>query len=356
MSFLKPAGRARLTPDMTLQARPDANGHYRFDFSWQIKQLTRFSASHTVESQRAELSHRFSSQWYSISGVQRDRASGDTGADMLLSYQQANPFGWWVDAYASALGDARQYVLRVGREIMPGIRGRLEARRNALSSEQSDPRGTVYVGTINIDLGRAGRRFTRAGGGRSRNTGSVGGEIAGLPAGFAGALGDIPVRVNGQIREKTDPNGRFHIAGLAPGLYRIDLDAEGLPMEFSAAQQSYWVEVSAGAVTRVDFEISLLLGAAGRAYDVDGSHIQQGKVRVVDAYGRTLETPLNQFGYYRVDGLPPGRYRLALVDPDGALRSERTLTLDDDFLFGVDLQTRSGTETAEADPSGDDSI
>lgn len=356
VSFLRPAGRVRLGPGMSAQARPDSEGDYRYDFSWQIRQSTRLSASQTPDRQGAELSHRFSSQWYSISGLQRDRISGDTGADLLLSYQQADPYGWWVDAYASVLGDSRQYVLRAGREILPGVRGRLEARRTVLSSGQSDPRGTVYVGTINVDLGRAGRRFTRAGGGRSLNTGSVGGEIAGLPAGFAGDLSDIPVRVNGQVRERTDQNGRFHIAGLAPGLYRIDLDAEGLPMEFSTEQQSYWAEVAAGAVTRVDFEISLLLGAAGRAFDVDGSHIREGRVRVVDAYGQIIETPLNKFGYYRLDGLPPGRYQLVLVDPDGTERSARILTLDDDFLFGVDLQTRSGTETAEAVPSGDDSI
>jgi hypothetical protein len=97
------------------------------------------------------------------------------------------------------------------------------------------------------------------------------------------------------------------------------------------------VEVRAGIVTPVMFPMELRLGIAGRVRGTDGAPAADRDLAVEDAAGRVVaQGRTDVWGYYRIDGLSPGRYRLRLV---GDATSPATwIELERDFLFGIDLR------------------
>ena len=60
-------------------------------------------------------------------------------------------------------------------------------------------------------------------------------------------------------------------------------------------------------------------------------------MRVLDGERTATVTRVNAIGYYRIDGLAAGRYRLQLVDAGGRVTAEREISLSDTFLFQQDL-------------------
>ena len=60
---------------------------------------------------------------------------------------------------------------------------------------------------------------------------------------------------------------------------------------------------------------------------------------VVSCWIRAASAVTDRFGLYRMDGLSPGRYTLAVQvrDPHAAGAPEGVVVLTDDFLFGQDL-------------------
>jgi hypothetical protein len=46
----------------------------------------------------------------------------------------------------------------------------------------------------------------------------------------------------------------------------------------------------------------------------------------------------DEFGFYRIDALRPGRYRLVVTGDDGRELGTRTVELIGDFVFGQDIR------------------
>ncbi len=145
--------------------------------------------------------------------------------------------------------------------------------------------------------------------------------------------------IDGRPRSVPSRDGRLHIGGLSPGLYRVRLDPQSLPIELVPTGESLWVKVSHGAVTEVNFLTELQFGVAGRVTREDGSFVARSKLWILDDDGNTrISTYTDQFGLYRADGLTPGRYRVEVVGDDAEIVSAATeFQISDDFLFGVDL-------------------
>ena len=150
----------------------------------------------------------------------------------------------------------------------------------------------------------------------------------------------MPVLVDGHVRARSDADGRFHVPNLAPGVHRVELDSEGLPIEFSVHEAPRRVEVRAGSLTRVDFTLDLRLGLAGQLRAPDGKALGEVDIHLIDAeqsiQGRARS---NAYGYYRIDGIPPGRYELRAMAADGRILARKDVLLDDRFLFGQELTT-----------------
>lgn len=335
IDFVKPAARLRPLRGLFLQARPDFNGDYMYDLEWLPRHDLRAALHHDSRLAQAQLDYRFATDWLASAAVTRDRSIERTRESLIVSYQEPEFYGWIVEAGVLHSSGDIGFLARVGRELLPGIQFRFEARRDPLYEHDLEQRGTVASLGLLFDLGRAGGRFTRASGVRA-DTGALAGAIVVTGTALSPPEG-VTVRIDGQPRTRTDAAGRFHVGGLAPGVYRVELDEEGLPIELSIDSDGYWAEVASGAATSVDFRVELRLGVAGRVRVAADVPLDRLAVAVLDAAGRRLRAIApNAFGYYRVDGLAPGRYRLVL-ERDGVELARREVVLDADFLFGQDL-------------------
>jgi hypothetical protein len=78
-------------------------------------------------------------------------------------------------------------------------------------------------------------------------------------------------------------------------------------------------------------------------------------VELVDSAGKVVGTAsTDQFGLYRMDGIPPGSYQLAvsprnLPEIKGQLPT-RPVEIRDDFLFGQDLELPFEVSLPSAEP------
>jgi len=136
----------------------------------------------------------------------------------------------------------------------------------------------------------------------------------------------------------TTRDGRLAFDGLAPGGYL--LRAEGAPERLGVldAREPWegpdgaWrsVHVASGArATRVELRYALAASLAGVVVDPDGAPLDGAAVLVQDLArpARTRVATTDERGAFQVDGLAPGRFGVALVEPaaPAAATSERRL-------------------------------
>lgn len=333
--YILPAARLRPTRYIRMQSRPDTFGNYVHDAEWRLTRDTRWSVRRDRSSLSTSLDHRWSPMWRSTASVGRRNDDGEMRYDLLQSFSEPNPYGWRIDLGLQQRGDVVGGLIRAGREIRPGLRFRIDGRHDADLGDDSPTQGWRVQTSLAFDLGWTGSGFTRASGAR-QSFGSVGGRITGVPTGIP--LDGVPVRINQQPRGETDREGTFFIGNIRPGVYRIRLDEQGLPMELTPREETRWIEIAAGAVTTVDFPVDLLLGAAGRLYLPPGTHTDGWQIVLQNAKEETLQTlSVNRFGFWRADGLPPGHYWILARDPNGHLHAKQPLALTDRFLLGQNL-------------------
>lgn len=337
--FLRPALRFQPRPGLALGSRPDFLGEYVHDLAWQIDARSRLYARRDAFIDQLGLERRLSDSWFLAASAQRERRGGAERLALVASYQDpGDVFGWYADLGLLAGRSQSGWLFRAGRELLPGLRLRAEALSDPFYAPTAGDPGERYLLALAWDLGRAPGGFTRAGlglGGR----GAVAARIV-VPEGFPPPEG-VGLRVGGQLRGRSDAAGRVRIPDLAPGVHRVELDEEGLPLELSAVDRGFWVEVADGAVTEVEFRTALRLGVVG---SVSGA-AAAGRVRIRDAEGPVrAEAELGPDGVFRVDGLPPGRYRLEWLDASGRLRAARDLELRDRYLTGIELRAGEGLD------------
>lgn len=200
---------------------------------------------------------------------------------------------------------------------------------------QGKMRPRLFI-SLTADHGYASGLFAPSGGlPVQRETGAIAGRLValGAPVGLAGAR--VVVRGVGGVL--TDPQGRFFLGSVPPGIYEVELDPEKLPVELSPKRWRVVVEVLAGVTTRVDFPLEVLVGLAGRVTDVAGSPVPGLRVELRDEGQRSVRaTTTDQFGLFRFDQLPVGSYTLVAVGAEGQLLATRSVELRE-FLFDQDL-------------------
>ena len=203
-----------------------------------------------------------------------------------------------------------------------------EALRHPVRSPQPDsPDQVADFAVTPSGLARGGYRERRG------EEGGISGRVVAADGLDAARLAGVGVMLDGRWRGELDASGRFAIGQLADGVYALSLDSGKLPLEYQPADPVRRVEVRAGAATRVDFGLDLRLGFAGRVLGADGAPLAQHALEVFDPTGaRVAGARTDAWGYYRVDGLPAGRYRVQAAG--GAARDVR---LGREFAFGIDL-------------------
>ncbi|RUR31953.1 hypothetical protein ELY33_06995 [Vreelandella andesensis] len=336
-SYVLPAARYRPTSSLTLTSRPDLAGDYQHEAHMIVQRNTRLRARHDSSANQLSLIHRWSSQWSSSASVSHSRHASQTQGSIGTRWQEQNPFGWVLNLNVLHGDNKAGFLMQAGRELIPGLRFRGEAARTPVHNHHSlPPQDTTASVVVAWDFGLTGGGLTRFGSSRP-GRGSLGGQLNAPSNHFD--LSDIAIRVNGQVRSRTDAHGRFNVANLEPGIYQVDLDQEGLPLALSAQNQVINAEVAAGAITSVAFDSEILLGAAGQITDRANKEGLSGvSVRIIDANEQPIaHANTNAFGYWRTDGLSPGDYQIEVHDGD-KLMGQRPLRLVDEFVFQQDLE------------------
>ncbi|NBD37528.1 MAG: hypothetical protein GVY10_03045 [Verrucomicrobia bacterium] len=332
VSFILPATRLRLREGMTLRSRPDIDGDYVHSLSWRINPQNRLFLRRDSLTTQATYNHDWSRRWRTSVSVSHDEILDRTLVDIWQDWRSMDPYGWFVRAGLSANEENLGWRLQSGRELLPGLRFFVEGGR---SPDRAFSRGreTYLEVALSWDLGYTGSGFTRGGTFRAAS-GSVGGSLRGIPPGYD--VGEVGIRLNGYRRGVTDRDGRFHVSSVRPGIYKVEIDRENLPVAISLEKDRFWVEVAEGAVTPVVFEVQLAFGISGRIGPERMTAEAPLRVRARDAQGDVAGVvPVHANGIWRLGGVEPGTYNLQLLDRRGEVLSERFVTVQNAHLFNI---------------------
>ena len=113
---------------------------------------------------------------------------------------------------------------------------------------------------------------------------------------------------------------------------RVTIHEGDLPIALSPERRVWHAQVAPATTTVLRVPLELRLGASGLLTTASGAAAADVDVVVVDDAGQEAgRTRSNRFGQFRIDGLPPGRYRAR------AGGAEVAFELVDDFVFGLAL-------------------
>ena len=168
------------------------------------------------------------------------------------------------------------------------------------------------------------------------NRGSVAGRVGPAAAGGA-AMEGLGILVDGRLAGRTDGGGGYTLSNLRPGVYAVSLDPDGLPIDLAPPARPALVEIAAGAVTRLDFELTRSLGMEGVIHDGRGEPANGARLRFLNENAEAAATARSDaFGRWLATGLRPGSYTIQL-ERDGRWTEIGRETLVDEWLFDIDL-------------------
>jgi len=235
-------------------------------------------------------------------------------------------------------------LLSVNAPLGGGLLGAIDyqAVPSRLSGDPfSDARLSV---SVIADLAVAGGGLLpSSGSGMVRGAGAIAGRLR-AAEGMALpplSLADVAVVVDGRARGATTASGSFFVGFLPEGVHTVEIEVGNLPIEMVPVRPVRVARVVSGGVTRVDFELRLEFGLAGRVRDAVGTPLAGVVVELVGGGGEVVARGTSdRFGLYRIDGVAPGRYLLRLAAgsvPEGVESPSRAIVVVDDFLFEQDL-------------------
>lgn len=333
--YVKPALNAQPFDSFWISARPDYLGNYSYAASWQPRRGTRLSASRYAERRQIDWQQELGTRFDMTAAVVDDDSYGRR--DSLVLYRRPlDRYGWWWGVGALHARGRFGTLVDAGMELRPGLNARFQMQDDPLYGHSRKDTRVISL-SLTADFAVTPSGLSRgAFSTELRRVGAIAAHVdrRKLPPGAdIASLRGVGVLVDGQVRGELDAEGRALLSRVTPGVHRVSLDAENLPIELNPADATRNVEVRAGSSTPLEFMLSARLGCAGFA-GVESAGLE---VRVLDGERTATATRVNAIGYYRIDGLAAGRYRLQLVDADGRVAAERELSLSDTFLFQQDL-------------------
>ncbi|MBW4556664.1 MAG: carboxypeptidase-like regulatory domain-containing protein [Trichormus sp. ATA11-4-KO1] len=335
---------------LSMRGRPDLDGRYLFSTLYVPNRSMRLAFNTFGDIYTSDFTYRLNRE-YQVS------LGGEFGADLAPRYsttlnynsRNLNGLSWRLGA-AFSDGNVGP-IVGASMQLLPGLFGRLEYQgipsrsRNVLGGF-GDERLTVLLVS---DLSFAGGGVAPARSyGLGKERGAISGkiEVAGGRRGFD--LGGANVRVidnrNNRVgAAKTDSLGNFFVGNLKEGVYIIELDPDRLPIELSLDRTSIVAEVAGAAITNLNFPVREEYGLAGQITDVTGQPMAQVRVELINPAGaRVLSTVTDQFGLYRLDGVPVGNYTLLIPNQDGIANSltlpKLEVAINKDFIYDQNLQ------------------
>ncbi|MBW4479023.1 MAG: carboxypeptidase regulatory-like domain-containing protein [Tolypothrix brevis GSE-NOS-MK-07-07A] len=349
-SYILPTFSARPFSTLSLNGRPDFDGRYLFNAFYQPNRLTRLSFNTYGDSYISDLTYNLSDTYQlsfgnEFGGNSAPRYSigiGHNSSDLkALSW---NLGVLYRDGEIGPLAGASMQVL-------PGLFARLEyqgipSRNRSNFGGFGDDRLSL---SLVSDLSFAGGRVAPANySGIGKDRGAIAGRLVVQGENKKFDLSGSNIRVYDKRNQsvgsaRTDSSGNFFVGNLPEGNYIVELEPDELPVELSVPKTSTVVQVAISAVTKLDFPLRLEYGVAGRITDVAGQPIERVRIELINSVGiRALSAMTDQFGLYRLDGVPVGKYTLR-VSPQDSLNPNDTLPkqqieIKSEFVYNQNLQ------------------
>lgn len=333
--FVRPAVDWRPSDAFSVDARPDYRGSYAYSIDWTPSASDRASLSRYVGRTQLAWDHALAgTRSLELSATHDDRTGSRLGALLSGIWTRWRPLQWTAGIFAGEHGHDG-YLLDAGIEAVPGLSAHLQVVDDPLNRLHGGGPLLQMVLVADFAVTPSGLARGEGGGLQIARRGAISGRIrATLPDGVHWKdLAGTDVLVDGHPAGRLDASGHFLLQNLSPGVHHVQLDADTLPIDLSPPYRQPWVQVRSGVTTRVDFRLQLSIGFAGRLLDARGRPVVDGSIRVVDGSGAVVaHARSDRWGYYRVDGLAPGRYTVT----SGPV--SRAVTLRRRFLFGQDLR------------------
>lgn len=342
--FVLPYLRWRPTRALSVRLRPDPRGEYQLDASYRISQVSEIFAIAHASAQAMTYTRRFENDLTFTGTLQHDDLAGwrvglGLAAPRLLDWD----VNWNLTGFA---GEANDFSLQGGisKDLAPGVQLFAEAYRafdtGGENTNLQPGEFRVRVG-LRFDIGFSGDGIVRAPyNGIDVHEGALVGRVR-TAAGSKGAFGNIPVMINGREAARTEEDGSFYVPNVSQGVHVVTIDEEKLPIEHIPQKGRTVARVAPGAATTVEFRTVVVYGVAGRVTKPSGDPVAGADLRILNANGEDAgRSSSNAFGYFRADGLPPGRYMLQVVDDKEKVKAQRSFTIGGEFLFGIDLTVK----------------
>ena len=234
-------------------------------------------------------------------------------------------------------------------------------KSSPLTLGRAAPRGALALLFVLL-AAHAGRAQTPAE--RGAPPASVSGRVRDGERGLPGVTvmlisGNVgPEGLKARARAKTDAEGRYRMAGVAPGRYHVlpvaptyvvrdmtEYGTPGKPLTLLAGEE----------VSDVDFRVERGAVITGRVTDGDGNPVIAEAVTIAPADNKTpqatafhrvdpRDTSTDDRGVYRIYGLPAGRYRVSVgqgTEDGGAVSYGRRRVFRRTFHPGVTEEARA---------------
>ncbi|MGD9829914.1 MAG: carboxypeptidase-like regulatory domain-containing protein [Hyphomicrobiaceae bacterium] len=357
VEFILPFVRWRPVARARIEVRPDYQGDYRFDAVYDISSRTTVGLIVSRSSALASYLRRLNAWMSLFLDVERLSDGSLRGSVGLVGSRFFDrEIGWRISTLATDDGRLRlQGSLR--RQLRPGVLGYVEAAYDWSQAYDWSGRGIrgqsadglqVRLG-LSFDLSptRDGLRPASRYGMRP-DQGTLSGRVQLEGAAPDTAIADIPILVDGQVVTRTKPGGYFEVQGVASGKHIVEMDESKLPIEYVPSRRAVVAAVAPGANTRFTFKADAQYGIAGQVKSTSGQPARGMSVIVLAADGKEVGRAVtNDFGYYRIDGLRNGAYRVRAVGEDGKPAGPvRAVTVSGDYAFEVDLSAATAAAKA----------
>lgn len=340
--FLLPTFAWRPIPSLAVRGEPDSEGDYRVQAFYRPHPRLYFTVVHD-DATTFETSYRFYREYDVTLDIRYDDDLPPE-TDVFL-----NRRGLTLSSLSFRVG----FLQRQGRfgagvgammQILPGVLARLDYQSIA-NRRTFDIAGDHQLRlSLTTDLALARGRLIPANAlALSQNRGAVAGRIRTADGAAAYPLDNVAILTDGRPGTRTDAQGTFFLGNVEEGTHVIELDPAKLPFELVPVDPDVVAEVAGGTVTAVDFVVRQAFGLAGRVLSAEGVPVAGLQVQLLDMTGQQRQVALtDQFGLYRMDGIPVGTYTLHLPPqpllPSTLTLPTRTVTLRNAFLFEQNLQ------------------
>ncbi len=343
VSYIKPGIFYSPTQNFSVGTRPDSDGDYRSELYYRPSRDSRFRITHKPEEQTGRFEWKAADN---VNGYMSGRMYKDTIGERTYEntiIEQAVGFYWypkdWTDyqQFRFELNHSNEYGVGIFTEyrtqLMPGVYFDLRLR-------DADPQfdgGLSAYARISMDFTVAKGSFVPSNNRLAYNTaGTIAGTL--ITDDDCDQLEHVSVLLNGAAYKVPVKACTFYLDYVTPGLYKIMLDGEFMPIDMVPESKSHVIKVAPSSVTHVEFAVKSEYSAMGQLRSANGQALSNVRLTLFNEDGEVMtETLTDPFGYYRVDGLTNGNYNISVVGIDGQKLAERAFSIDGDFLFGVDI-------------------